>query len=268
MPDYVYVILGFAIPFLGTSLGAALAFLVKDQIKPSIQKFLLGFASGVMLAASVFSLLIPAIEESANLFDMGNTWSWMPAAVGFALGIGFLLLIDTLTPHLHLNEDKPEGPKKASSHLGKKSMMFLSVTIHNIPEGLSVGVALSAAYFGNEMSLLAALSLAIGIAIQNFPEGAVVSMPLRNEGLSRSKAFGYGVISGAVEPIFGVIAFFITSLITPILPYVLSFAAGAMVYVVVEELIPEAQEKPHSNMPTIGVAIGFIIMMILDVALG
>lgn len=268
MPDYAIVILAFIIPFTGTSLGSAMVFFLRDGLGNKLQKFLLGFASGVMLAASVLSLLIPAIEESHDYFGMGDSFSWFPAAIGFLLGIGFLLLIDTLTPHLHLNEDSPEGPKKAASHMGKKSMMFLAVTIHNIPEGMAVGVALAAAYFSNQMALVSALSLSIGIAIQNFPEGAIISLPMRNEGMSRGKSFAYGAASGAVEPLFGVVAFFITALITPILPYILSFAAGAMVYVVVEELIPEAQEKPHSNLPTIGVAVGFAIMMILDIALG
>lgn len=265
MSDELMVVLGFLIPFGGTALGAACVFLLKDKINPKIEKLLLGFAGGVMVAASIFSLLLPAIDQSENYFGQGQYFKWFPAVVGFALGILFLLLLDVITPHLHYHEDQPEGPK---SHLSRRSMMLLAVTLHNVPEGMAVGVTLAAAYFGDTMTMVSALALSIGIAVQNFPEGAIVSLPLRGDGLSRSKAFGFGALSGVVEPIFGVIAFFLTSFITGILPYLLSFAAGAMIYVVVEELIPEAQEKPHSNLPTIGFAAGFIIMMILDVALG
>lgn len=265
MPDYVYLILCFLLPFLGTTLGSGMVFFMKDGLNLKVEKFLLGFASGVMLAASVFSLLIPAIEDSYDYFGMGGSMQWFPAAIGFGLGILFLLAIDTLTPHLHLNDDHPEG---LHSKLGKKTMMFLAVTIHNIPEGMAVGVAAASFYFGNQITGMASLILAVGIAVQNFPEGAIVSMPMRSQGMSKGKAFGYGAFSGAVEPVFALVAFFLTSLISSLLPYLLSFAAGAMVYVVVEELIPEAQEKPHSNIPTIGVAIGFILMMVLDVALG
>ena len=242
-----------AIPFLGTSLGAAMVFFLKKQIAPKFEKFLLGFAAGVMIAASVWSLLIPSIEMA----EKQNTIEWFPALIGFMFGIGFLLLLDTVIPHLHLESDKPEGLKLGAS---KMTMMLLAVTLHNIPEGLSME--------GSGITKAAALALAVGIAIQNFPEGAIISMPLCSEGIGKKRAFFYGVMSGVVEPVGGFITILIAGKISPILPYFLSFAAGAMLYVVVEELIPEAQRGEHSNIGTIGTAFGFALMMVLDVALG
>lgn len=253
---------GVLIPFIGTTLGSAMVFLMKNKINGKIEKALLGFASGVMIAASIWSLLIPAIEMSKSQ----NTISWLPASIGFLAGIFFLLLLDNIIPHLHLKSSEPEGIK---SNLKKTTMMMLAVTLHNIPEGLSVGVALAGAVSGNTtITITGALALSIGIAIQNFPEGAIISMPLKSEGISKIKAFTYGTLSGIVEPIGTIITLLLTSLVVPILPYLLSFAAGAMIYVVVEELIPESQSGAHSNIGVIGVAIGFVIMMILDIALG
>lgn len=227
-----------------------------------VQKALLGFASGVMIAASVWSLLIPAIEMSEEQSNI----AWVPAAIGFLLGIGFLLLLDTLTPHIHLTEEEPEGIK---ADLKKTTMLVLAVTLHNIPEGMAVGVTFAGVMTGNTtITLAAAFVLAIGIAIQNFPEGAIISMPLRGEGISRRRAFLYGTVSGIVEPIAAFITILLTGLVVPILPYLLAFAAGAMIYVVVEELIPESQSGKHTNIGTIGVAFGFVMMMVLDVALG
>lgn len=227
-----------------------------------VQKALLGFASGVMIAASVWSLLIPAIEMSEEQSNI----AWVPAAIGFLLGIGFLLLLDTLTPHIHLTEEEPEGIK---ADLKKTTMLVLAVTLHNIPEGMAVGVTFAGVMTGNTtITLAAAFVLAIGIAIQNFPEGAIISMPLRGEGISRRRAFLYGTASGIVEPIAAFITILLTGLVVPILPYLLAFAAGAMIYVVVEELIPESQSGKHTNIGTIGVAVGFVMMMVLDVALG
>ena len=227
-----------------------------------IEKLLLGFASGVMIAASVWSLIIPSIDMA----EEQNVISWIPATVGFLLGIVFLLVLDSVIPHLHLNSNKPEGLK---SRLQKTTMMVLAVTLHNIPEGMAVGVVFAGAISGNSgITMAGAIALAIGIAIQNFPEGAIISMPLKSEGASKSKAFLYGTLSGIVEPIGAIITITLTGLVVPILPYLLSFAAGAMIYVVVEELIPSAQTGEHSNISTIGLAIGFVIMMILDVALG
>ena len=254
--------IGILIPFVGTTLGAAMVFFMRKEMNGKIQKGLLGFASGVMIAASVWSLLIPAIEMSE---EQGGI-PWMPAAVGFLLGIRFLLLLDTLTPHLHLNEDTPEG---LPSNLKKTTMLVLAVTLHNIPEGMAVGVTFAGILAGNTMiSLAGAFALSIGIAIQNFPEGAIISMPLRSEGQSKGKAFLYGAASGVVEPIAALLTILLTSLVVPILPYLLAFAAGAMIYVVVEELVPESQTGKHTNIGTIGVAVGFVLMMVLDVALG
>lgn len=254
--------IGILIPFVGTTLGSAMVFFMRKEMNGKIQKGLLGFASGVMIAASVWSLLIPAIEMSE---EQGGI-PWMPAAVGFLLGIGFLLLLDTLTPHLHLNEDTPEG---LPSNLKKTTMLVLAVTLHNIPEGMAVGVTFAGILAGNTMiSLAGAFALSIGIAIQNFPEGAIISMPLRSEGQSKGKAFLYGAASGVVEPIAALLTILLTSLVVPILPYLLAFAAGAMIYVVVEELVPESQTGKHTNIGTIGVAVGFVLMMVLDVALG
>lgn len=251
-----------SIPFLGTTLGAAMVFFMKAKMNPQLEKLLLGFAAGVMIAASVWSLLIPSIE----LVDKRGENPWVPAAAGFLLGMGFLLLLDSLVPHLHIDDEKPEGVK---SDLQKTTMLVLAVALHNLPEGMAVGVAFAGAMTeGTGMTLAAALVLAIGIAIQNFPEGAIISMPLRNVGASRPKAFWYGVLSGAVEPVGAVVTILLAEQIVPILPYFLAFAAGAMIYVVTEELIPEAQAGEHANIGTVGVAVGFVLMMVLDVALG
>ena len=259
MPELIY---GILIPFLGTSLGAACVFPMKEQLGVSVQRILTGFAAGVMTAASVWSLLIPAIEQSGE--TMGKL-AFLPAAIGFLLGIAFLLLLDRLIPHLHLNSDKAEGMQ---SKLPKNIMMLLAVTMHNIPEGMAVGVVYAGMLYGGGMSSSAALALAIGIAIQNFPEGAIISIPLKAEGMSKSKAFAAGVISGAVEPLGAMLTVVAAGLIVPAMPYLLSFAAGAMIYVVVEELIPEMSAGEHSNIGTIAFAAGFTVMMILDVALG
>lgn len=262
MHDTAKILIGIIIPLLGTTLGSAMVFLLKGEMKPFIQKILLGFASGVMIAASIWSLLIPAIEMTT---EQGGI-SWLPAVVGFLLGMGFLLLLDSIIPHLHINSDKPEGKK---SKLGKNMMLVLAVTLHNIPEGMAVGVVFAGVYANSAaISTAGAFALAIGIAIQNFPEGAIISMPLISNGISKRRAFSYGVLSGIVEPAGAILTILLTSLILPVLPYILSFAAGAMIYVVVEELIPEAQAGEHSNIGTIGVALGFALMMFLDIALG
>lgn len=256
------VAIGLLIPFLGTVAGAAGVFFLKNELKPLVQKTMLGFASGVMVAASVWSLLIPAIDASQNM----GKFAFFPAAVGFALGIVFLLGMDRLIPHLHLNAEKPEGMERKWK---KTTMLVLAVTLHNIPEGMAVGVVFAGMASGeSSVTLAGAMALAIGIAIQNFPEGAIISLPLKSEGGSRKKAFFYGVLSGIVEPIGALLTILLAGLIVPFLPYLLSFAAGAMLYVVVEELIPEASEGEHSNVATIGFAFGFLVMMILDVALG
>lgn len=250
------------IPFLGTVLGAACVFFLKEEMKPLLQKSLLGFASGVMVAASVWSLLIPSMNMSEGMGKL----AFIPAAVGFLLGITFLLIMDRVVPHMHLDCDEPEGPKCA---LAKSTMLFFAVALHNLPEGMAVGVVFAGMLEGNAgITLAGAFALSLGIAIQNFPEGAILSMPLKGTGISRMKAFGLGAISGIVEPIGAVITLLLAKYIEPVLPYFLSFAAGAMLYVVVEELIPESAEGEHSNIGTIGFAIGFVIMMILDVALG
>lgn len=262
MNNMLKVVIGIAIPFLGTTLGAAMVFFLKKELSSKLQKILLGFASGIMIAASVWSLLIPSIEMSAT----ASVPEWFPALIGFLVGIAFLLGLDSIIPHLHINTDAPEGPR---SKLKQSAMLFLAVTLHNIPEGMAAGVTLSGVISGNgSVTLAGAFALAIGIAIQNFPEGAIISMPLVGTGLSKGKSFLYGFLSGVVEPIAAIITILITSLCVPILPYVLSFAAGAMFYVVVEELIPEAQEGEHSNHCAIGAAIGFALMMVLDIALG
>ena len=256
------LVIGLAIPFLGTTLGAAMVFLMKNKINNRIEKLLLGFASGVMIAASIWSLLIPAIEMSESQGKI----AWVPATIGFLLGITFLLVLDSVIPHLHLKSDKPEGIK---GKLKKTTMMVFAVTLHNIPEGMAVGVTFAGALTQNAgITMAGAFALAIGIAIQNFPEGAIISMPLKSEGMSKPKAFLYGTLSGIVEPIGAIITILLTNAVVPMLPYLLAFAAGAMIYVVVEELIPESQAGEHSNIGTIGVAIGFVVMMILDVALG
>ena len=256
------IFLGLAIPFLGTTLGAAMVFLMKKEMNKKVEKILLGFASGVMIAASVWSLLIPSIEMA----ETQGKVAWIPAAIGFLLGIVFLLVLDSVVPHMHLESEKPEGMK---AKLKKTTMMVFAVTLHNIPEGMAVGVTFAGALAQNAgITMAGAFALAVGIAIQNFPEGAIISMPLKSEGVSKSKAFLYGTLSGIVEPIGAIITILLTNTVVPILPYLLSFAAGAMIYVVVEELIPESQAGEHSNIGSIGVAIGFTIMMILDVALG
>lgn len=256
------LILGVLVPFIGTSLGSFFVFFMRDKINEKIEKVLLGFAGGVMIAASIWSLIIPAIEQSEHL----GKWSFVPASVGIVLGVLFLFVLDSIIPHLHVNSVSPEGVK---SKCKKTTMLVLAVTLHNIPEGMAVGVALAGAYFGESgLTLTAGLVLSIGIAIQNIPEGAIISMPLKSEGFSKPKAFGYGVLSGVVEPIFAGITILLTSIVTPILPYLLSFASGAMIYVVVEELIPESQTGEHSNWATISFVVGFLVMMILDVALG
>lgn len=255
------MVLGVMIPFIGTSLGAACVFLLRKSIKPEVQKGLLGFAAGVMVAASVWSLLIPAMDMSEHLGKM----AFFPAAIGFAIGIGFLLAIDKLVPHLHMDKKEPEGPHTV---LKKSTMMMLAVTIHNIPEGASVGIVLAAVASKDTMiTAAAAMVLSIGIAVQNFPEGAIISLPMREEA-GKGKAFLYGVLSGVVEPIAAVITIFLSAYVEGILPYMLAFAAGAMIYVVVEELIPEAAEGEQSDIGTIGFAVGFLLMMIMDVALG
>ncbi len=258
------IIIGLLIPFFGTALGSAMVFFMKEEIPDKLQKILLGFASGVMVAASVWSLLIPSMEMS----DFPEKLCFIPAAIGMAVGMLFLLAMDEFIPHLHLNADEPEGVHGGHS-LKKTTMLILAVTLHNLPEGMAVGVVFAGALSGKaEVSIAGALSLAIGIAIQNFPEGAIISMPLKSTGISKTKAFLYGTLSGAVEPLGALLMIMLSSFLTPLLPYFLSFAAGAMLYVVIEELIPEASEGVHTNGSTIGFAVGFIIMMILDVALG
>lgn len=256
------VLLGILIPFIGTTLGSSLVFFMKNKINDKIQKFLLGFAAGVMIAASVWSLLLP----SMNMAKEQGLVEWIPACVGFLLGILFLLLLDIIIPHLHVSSTKPEGLK---SNFKKTTMFFLAVTLHNIPEGMAAGVVFAGVLLDNVgLSFAGALALSIGIAIQNFPEGAIISMPLKAEGFSKPKAFFYGILSGIVEPIAALITILLTNLVVPILPYLLSFAAGAMIYAVVEELIPESQQGKHTNLGTIGVALGFVVMMVLDTALG
>lgn len=262
MSDLTKIMIGIFIPLFGTTLGAGFVFFMKKEMKANLQKALLGFASGVMIAASVWSLIIPAIEMA----EEQGVISWLPAAVGFLLGVGFLLVLDSIIPHLHMNTDEPEGPKTS---LGKSTMLVLAVTLHNIPEGMAVGVVFAGVMAGNAgITMAAAFALSLGIALQNVPEGAVISMPLRGQGMSKRRAFTLGMMSGVVEPVSSLITIAVTALIVPVLPYILSFAAGAMIYVVVEELIPEAQFGEHSNVGTVSTAVGFVIMMVLDVALG
>ena len=250
------------IPLLGTMLGSAFVFFMNDAMSVRLQKTLLGFASGVMVAASVWSLLIPAMEMEAGK----GAWAVLPAALGFLLGMGFLLLIDELTPHLHIGTDKPEGMR---SHLSRTAMLALTVTIHNLPEGMAVGVVFAGADSGTaSISLASAIAVALGIAIQNVPEGAIISMPMRAAGNSRWRSFLIGSLSGAVEPVGALAVLLLASLLMPALPYLLAFAAGAMFYVVIEELIPEASNGEHSNLSTIGFAVGFVLMMVLDVVMG
>lgn len=253
--------MGILIPFFGTSLGAAMVFILKKEISENLQKILTGFAAGVMVAASFWSLLQPALESSENMGKL----SFVPAAVGFLIGVGFLLFLDIVTPHMHLDH-QDEGPK---SGLKRTTKLILAVTLHNIPEGMAVGVVYAGFRSGNVgVTGAGALALALGIALQNFPEGAIVSMPLRAEGMSKGMTFFYGVLSGVVEPIAAVITMLAAGAVVPVMPYMLAFAAGAMMYVVVEELIPEMSEGKHSNWGTIAFSLGFVLMMVLDVALG
>jgi len=258
----MHEIIALTVPFLGTMLGSAFVFLMKREMEGRLQKTLLGFASGVMVAASVWSLLIPSMQMSE---DQG-TMRVVPAVVGFLLGMAFLLLIDNITPHLHIGDDTPEGPR---SRLSRTTMLALAVTIHNLPEGMAVGVVLAGAMQGSAgISAAGVVAMAVGIAIQNVPEGAIISMPMRAAGNSRLRSFLIGTLSGAVEPVGAVLVILLASMITPLLPYLLAFAAGAMLYVVTEELIPEASSGEHSNMSTVGFAVGFALMMTLDVVLG
>ena len=256
------IFIGLIVPFMGTALGSACVFLMKNKMSRQVELSLTGFASGVMVAASIWSLLVPAMDQTQA---MGRL-AFVPAFFGFWAGILFLLFLDSVIPHLHMNTDKAEGPR---SKLARMTMMVLAVTLHNIPEGMAVGVVYAAFKSGNEsISAGAALALSLGIAIQNFPEGAIISMPLAAEGRSKKKAFIYGVLSGAVEPLFGFLTILAVGFIVPAMPYLLSFAAGAMLYVVVEELIPEMSEGEHSNIGVVMFAVGFSLMMALDVALG
>lgn len=256
------ILSGVLIPFLGTSLGAATVFLMHQELRPAVQKVLTGFAAGVMVAASIWSLLIPAMEQSASL----PVPAWFPAVAGYWLGTLFLLVLDHIIPHLHMNSETPEGPQ---SHLAKTTMMVLAVTLHNIPEGMAVGVVYAGFLYGTSgITRGAAVALSLGIAIQNFPEGAIISMPLHASGQKRGIAFLGGILSGVVEPIGAVLTILFAGTVVPLLPYLLSFAAGAMMYVVVEELIPEMSEGRHSNIGVVLFAVGFTLMMALDVALG
>lgn len=255
------IIIGVLLPFLGTCLGASLAFFVGHKINNKIEHSLTGFAAGVMVAASIWSLLIPSLEQES----LKGTWSFIPAVVGFWLGILFLLFLDSTVPHLHTDSNEPEGIK---TKIGKTTMLILAVTMHNIPEGMAVGVVFAGWRAGRAgISIAAATSLALGIAIQNFPEGAIISMPLQAEGMGKGKAVLMGILSGIVEPIAAILTILVSSYVIPILPYMLSFAAGAMIYVVVEELIPEMSNGKHSNLATIAFAFGFTLMMVLDTVL-
>ena len=252
---------GIMIPFIGTTAGAACVFFLKNALRPRVQKAFLGFASGVMVAASVGALLIPSMNMSQDMVKL----AFVPASIGFLLGIGFLLVLDAVIPHLHMDTDEPEGPRGSWK---KSTMLVLAVTLHNIPEGMAVGVAFAGLMSQNStITMAGALALSVGIAIQNFPEGAIISLPLK-EAVGKPKAFEYGMLSGIVEPVGAFLMLMLSEVLGPALPYFLSFAAGAMIYVVVEELIPESAQGDHSNVATIGFAVGFVVMMILDVALG
>ncbi len=254
--------IGILIPLVGTTLGSACVFLLKRNMSSQMERIFTGFAAGVMVAASIWSLLIPALEQSENLGKL----SFIPASIGFAIGIAFLLLIDEVVPHIHAGTNEEEGLK---SNLRETTKLLLAVTIHNIPEGIAVGVVFAGFVTGNaQMSFSGALALSLGIAIQNFPEGAIISMPLHARGLSKSKSFLYGMLSGIVEPVASALTIVLAQIMIPILPYLLGFAAGAMMYVVVEELVPEMSQGKHSNAGVISFSVGFLIMMILDVALG
>ena len=250
------------LPFLGTAIGSAFVFFLRGQMNLTLQRLLTGFAAGVMVAASVWSLIIPAMEQSEHLGKL----SFLPAFIGVWGGFLFLMLLDKVIPHLHLNSECPEG---TACNLGKSTMMVLAVALHNLPEGMAVGVVAAGWLSGNEsISAASALALSLGIALQNLPEGAIISMPLKSQGMGRGRAFGYGVLSGAVEPLGAVLTILLAGLLVPVLPYLLAFSAGAMLYVVVEELIPEMSEGEHSHIGTIFFALGFTLMMVLDVALG
>ncbi len=253
---------GVMIPFLGTALGSASVLFMKNKLNFLLQRALTGFAAGVMVAASIWSLLLPAMEQSEGM----GQWAFVPAVVGFWIGILFLLFLDRTVPHLHMNSSRAEGPE---SSLQKTTMLVLAVTLHNLPEGMAVGVVYAGWLSGDSgITAMGALALSLGISIQNFPEGAIISMPRRAEGVSRGKAFLYGALSGVVEPVGAALTILAAGFVVPLLPYLLSFAAGAMVYVVVEELIPEMSEGKHSNVGTVLFAAGFTVMMALDVALG
>ena len=258
----IEILAALLLPFLGTTLGAGCVFFLKGQMNRTLQRSLTGFAAGVMVAASIWSLIIPAMDQSAHMGKL----AFLPAFVGVWGGFLFLLLLDHIIPHLHLNSQCPEGTQCG---LGKSTMMVLAVALHNLPEGMAVGVVAAGWLMGNEsISAAGALALALGIALQNLPEGAIISMPLKSGGMKRGKAFGYGVMSGIIEPIGAIITLLLAEFVVPILPYLLSFSAGAMLYVVVEELIPEMSEGEHSNIGTVFFAVGFSLMMVLDVALG
>ncbi len=258
----IEIIQGVLLPFFGTTLGAACVLFTREGSNRAVQRALTGFAAGVMVAASIWSLLIPAMEQAEGM----GAWAFVPAVVGFWLGILFLLALDRAVPHLHQGSDEPEGPR---TNLGRTSMLVLAVTLHNIPEGMAVGAVLAGWIEGSRtITMAGALTLALGIAIQNFPEGAIISMPLRNEGMDKGRAFLWGTLSGVVEPMAALLTIWAAHFIVPVLPYLLSFAAGAMVYVVVEELIPEMSQGRHSNLGTLFFALGFTLMLTLDVALG
>lgn len=259
---YIEILSAVLLPFLGTVLGSAFVFFLKGQMNRTLQRSLTGFAAGVMVAASVWSLIIPAMEQSEHMGKL----SFLPAFVGVWAGFLFLLLLDQFIPHLHINSECPEG---APCNLGKSTMMVLAVALHNFPEGMAVGVVVAGWLTGSEsISVAAAMALSLGIALQNLPEGAIISMPLKSNGMKRGRAFAYGALSGAVEPLGAIVTILLASIMVPILPYLLAFSAGAMLYVVVEELIPEMSEGDHSNIGTIFFAVGFTLMMVLDVALG
>ena len=259
---YIEMLSALFLPFLGTAVGAGFVFFLRGKMNRTLQRSLTGFAAGVMVAASVWSLIIPAIDQSAHL----GTWSFLPAFIGVWAGFLFLLGLDHLIPHLHMNSDAPEG---TPCNLGKSTMMVLAVALHNLPEGMAVGAVVAGWVTGNEgISTASMLALALGIALQNLPEGAIISMPLASNGMRRRRAFTYGVLSGAVEPAGAILTVLLAGILVPVLPYMLAFAAGAMLYVVVEELIPEMSEGEHSNIGTIFFAVGFSLMMVLDVALG
>lgn len=258
------IISAISLPFIGTVIGSACVFFMKGQMSQNIQRALMGFAAGVMVAASIWSLIIPAMNQSEHMGKL----AFLPAFIGVWAGMLFLLLLDHIIPHLHLNSDCPEGTN-CGCHLGKSTMMVLAVALHNLPEGMAVGAVIAGWMTGNEsVSVTAALTLSLGIAIQNLPEGAIISMPLKSSGMNKGKAFGYGALSGIVEPVGAILTILLANIMVPVLPYLLSFAAGAMLYVVVEELIPEMSEGKHSNIGTIFFAVGFTLMMMLDVALG